>query len=104
MAFYKGTAKTKKEDDFKYEVVEECGTLGQRNGGYELKLRLIKWNGNDPKYDLRCWKETDEGEKMLKGQTMSGEELEALYGILKGMAEEKPAKQPRVAGAKRSRK
>lgn len=104
MGFYKAGTKAK-QDDFKYEVVEECGTLGQRNGGYELKLRLIKWNGNDPKYDLRCWKETDEGEKMLKGQTMSGDELEALYGILKGMAGDAPkAKQPRVAGAKRSRK
>ena len=103
MAFYKGN-NNKKEDEFKYDVVEKCGVISKRNNDWQLELRLVAWNGNEPKYDIRPWKDTEDGEKMAKGITMSGEELQALYEILKGIAEDKPAKKPRVAGAKRSRK
>lgn len=95
MAFYKGNGNAKANEEVKYEIVEKCGVLGKRNGDYALELRLVKWNGNEPKYDIRCWKDTDEGEKMLKGITMSGEELEALYGILKGIAEPTKKRKPK---------
>lgn len=66
-----------------YEVLEECGTISTNSRGWELKLRFISWNGNEPKYDLRSWKEDENGEKCSKGITLTGEELESLLCVLK---------------------
>ena len=81
----KGNANTK--TDPTYEVHENFGIVGKRTGDWQIELRLISWNGNEPKYDLRPWKDTDEGEKCGKGITLSGEEMENLLDILKEMAE-----------------
>ncbi len=79
----------KKETEINYEVVENCGTIAERKGGYALELRYISWNGSDPKYDIRPWKTTDQGEEICgKGITLSGEELESLGGIIQKMMEE----------------
>lgn len=80
---------TAKADAINYKVLEECGTVAARKGGYELKLRYISWNGRDPVYDLRPWKVDDAGnETCAKGITVSGEELEALGNLIAGMMEE----------------
>lgn len=84
MAFRKSTTKAKITEPT-YEVLEECGTLSTNNKGWEMKLRYMSWNGNEPKYDLRSWKEDETGEKCSKGITLTGEELEALLDILKTM-------------------
>lgn len=61
--------------EFKYDVIEKISTF-ERNGGYNLELRYISWNGNEPKYDLRTWKQNDDGtEKCGKGITLTEEEL-----------------------------
>lgn len=85
MAIRKSNAKATKSTEPTYEVIEECGTLSTNSRGWELKLRYVAWNGNEPKYDLRSWKEDENGEKCSKGITLTGEELEALLEILKGM-------------------
>jgi len=77
-----------KNDGIKYEVIEKCGVISERSGGYNLELRYISWNGNEPKYDLRQWKVDDEGEKMSKGITLTGEELEELGKIIAAMMKE----------------
>ena len=82
MAIRKSNTKAKEPT---YEVLEECGTLSTNSRGWEMKLRYISWNGNEPKYDLRSWKEDETGEKCSKGITLTGEELETLLKILKGM-------------------
>lgn len=87
MAIKKSTTSVKTVTEPTYEVLEECGTLSSNDRGWELKLRYIAWNGNEPKYDLRSWKEDVNGEKCSKGITLTGEELEALLEVLKGMAE-----------------
>ena len=62
---YKAKAQT---DDFKYEVIEECGTLPARSNGDVVKIRYISWNGRDPKYDIRVWSTDDDGhERCGKG-------------------------------------
>lgn len=77
-----------KSDEINYEVIEECGTVAERNGGYELKLRYMSWNGKEPRYDLRSWKVNDEGKEVCsKGIALTGEELEALGNLIKGMEE-----------------
>ena len=80
----------KKDTDINYEVVKHFGCLTSEEGKYNKELNLISWNGNEPKFDLRPWKIDDEtGErKMMKGITLTSEEIEALYNILKEMSEE----------------
>ena len=84
MAIIKNTAK--KENEINYTVLEECGTIQERKGGYALKLRYMQWNGRDPVYDLRPWKVNDQGEEICaKEITLSGEELENLGNIISAM-------------------
>lgn len=74
--------KATKNDEFTYEVLEDIATLGKR-GKYELKLRYVSFNGKDPRYDIRPWTVDEEGnEKMAKGLSLSGEELQALKDVL----------------------
>lgn len=85
MAIKKSESKAK---EINYEVIEECGTVAERNGGYELKLRYISWNDKDPRYDIRPWKVDNEGKEVCgKGITLTGEELESLGNLIKGMEE-----------------
>ena len=83
---YKAKAKT---DDFKYEVIEECGSLPARSNGDVVKIRYISWNGRDPKYDIRVWSTDDDGnERCGKGVGLSGEELEGIYDLIGKLMEE----------------
>lgn len=83
MAFKKSNAK---ETGISYKVLEECGTISRNTNGWELKLRYMSWNGKAAKYDLRTWKEDEDGEKCGKGITLTGEELENLLNVLSEMA------------------
>ena len=84
MAIHKTTVKAN-ENEIKMEVIEKCGVLGKR-GSSTLELRYVAWNGREAKYDIRPWKEDEEGnETCLKGITLSGEELEALGELLDKM-------------------
>lgn len=100
MAIRKSNANATKANEPSFNLIEDCGKIADRNNGWELRLRYGSWNGNEEKYDLRAWKEDDEGnEKCLKGISLSGEELESLYNILKGMVEDEPkVKGKRKAG------
>lgn len=72
----------------KYEVLDDIAVLGKR-GKATLKLRYVKWGDNEPKYDIRAWKEDEDGNEIsFKGTTMSGEELIALRDALNEMEEE----------------
>lgn len=74
------------KSEINYQVLEDCGTVMERKGGYALKLRYMSWNGRDPVYDLRPWKESDTGEEICgKGITLSGEELEALGQVISAL-------------------
>ena len=77
-------------NEVKYEVIQHLRKLTDEEGKYNKELNIISWNGNEPKFDLRPWKIDEEtGErKMMKGITLTSEEIEALYNILKEMSEE----------------
>lgn len=88
----KTNAKAKATDDFNYKVLEDIAVLGQR-GKYTLKLRYVSFNGKDPKYDIRPWGVDDDGnERMAKGISLSGEELQALKDVLNKGDKKAPAK------------
>ena len=80
---------TKKNDEINYKIIEDCGVIAARKGGYDLKLQYMQWNDRDPVYDLRPWKVNDQGEEICgKGITLSGEELEALGKLIASMMED----------------
>lgn len=67
--------------DIKYEIEETLGILSESARGWKKELNMISWNGAAPKYDIRDW--APEHEKMGKGITLTKEEAEALYELLK---------------------
>ena len=85
MAFHKNDS----DKNVSYEVIADYGAFGQPDKyGYQLRLREVSWNGKEPSYDIRPWMTDDnDEEKCRKGITLSGEETEELYHLLKGIAE-----------------
>ena len=71
--------------DIKFEITRHIGVLSESAKGWRKELNLISWNGRDPKYDIREW--SPEHEKMGKGTTLSNEEIENLYALLKNIVE-----------------
>lgn len=87
MAFKNYSTKEKK-DELNYNVLEKFGQLDS-DSKMPKELRLISWNGGEPKYDIRGWSTNEDGtEKMTKGITLDAEELQSLYEILKEMDSE----------------
>lgn len=77
---FKGDSK-----DFKYEIKERYGVIGTRGDTESKELNLVKYGDYEEKYDLRTWRREDGQEKLLKGLTMSREELIKLKEILDKM-------------------
>ncbi|MCI8421130.1 MAG: hypothetical protein K2O86_02555 [Clostridia bacterium] len=66
--------------EFKYEVVENYGSLSESSKGWKKEIKLISWNQKEAKYDIREW--APDGEKMGKGVTLSKEEVINLRDLL----------------------
>lgn len=60
------------------EVIACLGILATSKNGWEKRVCLVSWNGNDPKVDIRDW--SPEG-KMSKGITLTEEEFAKLQAI-----------------------
>ena len=71
--------------DIKFEIKHHIGVLSDSDKGWRKELNLVSWNGREPKYDIRNW--SPEHEKMGKGATLSIEEVENLYALLKNIME-----------------
>lgn len=69
---------------FNYEIVEHIATLSDSNG-ISKELNRVSYNGAEPKFDLRTWKRDAEGEKLLKGLTLTNTEVQALKEALHGI-------------------
>lgn len=72
--------------DIKFEIKEEIGVLSESAKGWTKELNLVSWNDGAPKYDLRDW--SPNHEKMGKGITLNGEEVQELYKLLAKIVEE----------------
>lgn len=67
--------------DFTYDVKKVIGVISEGNTSRK-ELRLISWNGREPKYDIRDWWTDKEGnERMGKGITLTKDELGALVDL-----------------------
>lgn len=79
---------SKKKDELKFTVVEKIGVLDSDSPNPK-ELRVVAWGNNEPKYDIRNWKQNEDGtETPLKGLTFDQEELQSLFDILTEMNEE----------------
>lgn len=65
---------------FYYEVVKSIKTfVADEDSGETIELNLISYKHGRPKYDLRRWRRIPKSEeRMLKGFTMTKEELIAI--------------------------
>lgn len=70
-----------RKGNFKYEIKQRIAVLGECENGTK-ELNLIAFNGNPPKYDLRTWRRDENGEQMLKGVTLSEDEMRVLQKAL----------------------
>lgn len=86
MAFGNYGKRTVRNDEPTYEVIKDYGALSDAD--VPKRLRVVKWNDNEPKFDIRPWKETEDGERSFKGITLTSEEIENLYKLLKKIDEE----------------
>ena len=71
--------------EIKFEIIEELGVLSESDKGWTKELNLISWNGATPKYDLRDW--SPKHEKMGKGITLTTDEIQKLYELLKNVSD-----------------
>ena len=67
--------------ELKFEITEELGILSENEKGWRKELNLVSWNEREPKYDIRDWNPSHE--RMSKGITLTKEEAQSLYEILK---------------------
>ena len=71
------------DSEVKYEIIEKLGVLSTGSKDWTTELRLIAWNGRDPKYDIRAWSPDDS--KMGKGITLTKEELKQLGELINAL-------------------
>ena len=68
------------QDDFQFEIIQHFGVLSTSGRGWLKELNLVRFNGREPKFDLREWQ--PDHQKMSKGVTMTLAEVRELYRIL----------------------
>nr|UVM96141.1 MAG: transcriptional coactivator [Bacteriophage sp.] len=74
----KGT-ETMNRTEFDYKIIENIATLTTDAGtSYQKELNIISWKGQEPVYDLRLWRVTNDQRQPLKGITLTAAELAAL--------------------------
>lgn len=68
----------------KYEIQEHLGVISQ-DDKITTELNLVRWNGSEPKFDLRRWKNEEDEKIPYKGLSLLPEELAALREILNSL-------------------
>lgn len=72
--------------ELSFEIKKHLAVLSKTEAGYSKELNLVSWNGGKAKYDLRMWKQNEDGTKNpLKGIPLDESELEALIEAIKGL-------------------
>lgn len=73
-------------DTIKFVITEHIETISEsKDGEYTLELNKVAWNDKQPKYDLRRWRNTDNGKIAQRGLTIQDWELEALKNVLNSL-------------------
>jgi hypothetical protein len=70
-------------DDIKFELIQKIGVLSKSASGWTKELNLMRWNDQEPKYDLRDW--SPDRQRRGKGVKLTKEELGVLKELLEKM-------------------
>jgi len=82
------------------KIIKDFGIISS-NGTLDLRLRLMSWGGNEPRYDIRAWN----GDKDLRGLSFTEDEFMDLLRMAREIVAELPEeKEVVVAPKKRGRK
>jgi hypothetical protein len=71
--------------EIKFKIVKKIGVLSRSESGWTKELNLMRWNEQEPEYDLREW--SPDRRRRGKGITLSMEELRALKELLDKIVE-----------------
>lgn len=73
---------------FSCNIIRHIATLSDevKSGTrWTKEINFVSYNGKEPKYDIRGWREDGDGEKvMLKGLTLDADEARELKIALEG--------------------
>ena len=72
-------------DKISVEIIEHIGVIKKQPNGYTKEVNIVSWNGAKPKIDIRDWDESHE--RMSRGITLTEEDAEMLFTVLKGRYE-----------------
>ena len=72
--------------DIVFEIKEKLGTITAFDTGWNKELNIVAWNGNEPRFDIRSWDSVHE--RMSRGLTLSTQEAEMVYRLLRGYFQE----------------
>ena len=75
--------------------VKKCfGRIASQNGSdIELRIQLISWDGNEPKYDIRPWR----GDYAMKGVILGADGMKSLKALLRNLDLKKSASNEKPA-------
>ena len=69
-----------------HEITKHFGTLSGNDSTISMELNLVSWAENRPVYDLRRWKNKEDGDKIpLRGLVLKIDELKELKKLLQEM-------------------
>lgn len=68
-----------KENDIKVEIVDSMGYITMKENGSSQQVNIVKWNGGEPKIDIRNWSPT---QTPWKGISIEPKDLDTLIALL----------------------
>jgi len=75
-----------RNNDFHYEIIKHIVTLSE-SGDTSKELNIVIYGDKAPKYDLRTWRRCEGKETLLKGLTLTLDEIKALKTALNSIKE-----------------
>lgn len=76
----------KDQSNYNFKIHEEIAVISQKSGGWTLELNIVSFNGREPEYDLREWK--DNHTRLHSGARFSESDLKTLMKFIKKRLEE----------------
>lgn len=67
--------------EVRFEIMEHIGVLSTHSTGWNKELNIVRWNGGQPKYDIRDW-DLDH-EHMSRGVTLHEKEMRQMFDLMK---------------------
>lgn len=66
-----------------FKIIDKIAVLSVNESGWQKELNLISWNGAEPKYDIRSWK--DDHTRVGKGITLFQDEMRVLKSVFESL-------------------